>query len=129
MRILIAAALTIGLAAAAVAEEAPAGTTLSGQYEWSGPGMTGGIAATFTPSGEGTWTVEFNFVFGGHDRVYSGTAEGSLDNGKLSGTVQNEEKKRTFTFTGTVSEGTFNGTHAETTGGVARDTGTMTLAP
>jgi hypothetical protein len=50
--------------------------------------------------------------------VYSGTAEGSLSEGK----------KRTFTFTGEFDDGRFSGTHSETTGGREASTGTLTLS-
>lgn len=121
-------ALALLAAPIALAEEAST-KTLNGQYHWSGPGATGGLEAVFTPTGENSWNVDFNFTFRGKDHTYSGTAKGSLSDGKLSGTVQNEGKKRTFTFEGAFEDGTFKGTHAETTGGEPRDTGTLTLAP
>jgi hypothetical protein len=41
--------------------------------------------------------------------------------------VQNEGKGRTFTFTGSFTDGTFSGTHAEVENGKPFDTGTLTL--
>ena len=57
----------------------------------------------FTPTGEATWDVSFSFQFQG-SHTFSGTAEGSLKNGKLEGTVLNERETRSFDFRGTVKQ-------------------------
>jgi hypothetical protein len=115
--------LTIS-AGTATAEEAQ---TLTGEFIWSHRSTTGDLEAIFTPKGEGKWDVAFHFEFRGKPHVYSGTAEGSLKGGELKGTVLNESKHRTFTFTGTVTEGQFSGTHAEIGDDGAMETGTLTL--
>ncbi|ANM30095.1 hypothetical protein ABI59_11700 [Acidobacteria bacterium Mor1] len=102
--------------------------TLKGEYVWNAMDGGGPLEAVFTPTGEGQWQVDFNFSFRGEDHTYSGTAEGALGSGTLKGEVMNESKKRTFTFEGSFEDGTFSGTHAETTPGRARDTGTLTLS-
>ena len=101
--------------------------TLIGEYEWN-QGPTGEIKAVFTETGNGTWKVDFYFDFRDKPHTYSGTAEGDLSQGKLEGTVKNEDKRRTFTFSGSFEDGTFHGSHAETTRGRAGDTGTITLS-
>ncbi len=123
------------LAAIALAPAATAGdaepiadaTRLSGEYYWSERDETGALDAVFEPTGDGTWDVTFRFSFRDKPRVYTGTASGSLTDGALEGTVVNDDKKRTFTFAGTFESGSFRGSHAETTAGRERDTGTMTL--
>ena len=71
--------------------------------------------------------MTFRFSFRDKPRVYTGTATGSLTEGALEGTVVNDDKKRTFTFSGAFENGSFRGSHAEATAGRERDTGTMTL--
>ncbi len=102
--------------------------TLTGEYVWSQRGGGGGLEAVFTPTGKNTWDVEFHFEFRSKPHTYTGTAEGALGSGMLAGKVFNESKKRTFTFEGEFKNGTFQGTHAETTGGSPIDTGTLTLS-
>jgi hypothetical protein len=102
--------------------------TLNGEFNWIGRDVSGDLEAVFTPTGEGSWDVDFHFDFRGSPHVYSGTAEGSLSDGKLEGQVRNEDKKRSFTFTGSFDDGKFSGTHAETTAGREASTGTLTLS-
>lgn len=101
--------------------------TLTGEYVWSGGGTGGDLEAVFTPAAEGTWDVEFRFEHRGKPHIYTGTAEGSVSEGPLRGTVLNENKKRTFTFEGEFKDGTFRGTHSEIEEGKEKSTGTMTL--
>jgi hypothetical protein len=105
----------------------PETRTLAGEYVWSGAGKSGDLEAVFTPTGEKAWDVAFHFDFRGK-HVYSGTATGSLMEGELSGKVFNEDKNRTFTFTGRFEEGKFRGTHSEIEDGAEEATGTLTLA-
>ena len=116
------AAVSIG---PAVAEESK---TLNGKYVWSQRGGGGDLEAVFTPTGKNTWDVSFHFEFRDKPHTYSGTAEGALGQGTLSGKVFNEGQKRSFTFEGEFKNGTFEGTHAETTGSSKMSTGTLTLA-
>lgn len=101
--------------------------TLTGEYVWSSGGNSGGLEAVFTPTGEGTWDVAFHFSFRRQAHVYTGTALGSLNDGELKGKVLNENKRRTFTFRGTVEDGEFRGSHAEIANGRERKTGSLTL--
>jgi len=123
---LIVASLTTSSILAA--EEGQDTRTLTGEFHWSARDNTGTLEAIFTPTGEGLWQVDFNFSFRGKPHTYSGTAEGSLAEGELKGTVQNENKQRTFTFGGAFDGGTFEGSHAETTGDGEISTGTLTLS-
>ncbi len=101
--------------------------TFSGYYEWDAQGLSGNLEAVFTPTGESTWDVSFHFTFQG-PHTYVGTAEGSVKEGKLVGTVVNERETRKFDFRGTVNKkGKFRGTHFESTGGARRKTGTLSL--
>ena len=101
---------------------------LTGEYVWTYQGEPQDLEATFIATGKGQWEVSFDFKHRGTPHTYSGTAEGSLTEGKLEGEILNEGKNRTFTFTGEFADGTFRGTHAEITDGRAGDTGTMTLS-
>jgi hypothetical protein len=119
----VVAALVISLGLANGADEK---RTLKGNYEWTGGGKKGTLETVFTPAGEGKWDVAFHFDFRG-PHVYAGTAEGSLSGGDLKGKVQNDEKNRTFTFTGAFTDGEFRGTHAEIGDDGEQATGTLTL--
>ena len=118
------------LASFAFTAPAPDGdVTMNGSYLWTyNNGKPGDLRAVFTPNGEGKFNVSFYFKFDGQNHTYTGTAEGSLDNGALKGSVTNENKRRTFTFEGTCTNGKFEGNHAETTKGRAGRTGTMKLS-
>ena len=118
-------ALLLGLT---FAHGAPEMQTLTGEYHWSGRNASGDLEAVFTSTGDQTWDVSFHFKFRGRPHTYSGTAEGSLSQGELKGTVKNENKGRTFVFSGTVKDGKFRGTHAETEGDREQSTGTLTLS-
>lgn len=102
--------------------------TLKGSFEWTDSGKKGDLEAVFTPTGEGKWDVAFHFEFRGKPHIYAGTAEGTLADGDLKGRVLTDEKDRTFSFTGTFTEGEFHGTHAEVGDDDGeRATGTLTL--
>ena len=120
----LAAVLILSIAPAAVAEGVQ---TLTGEFVWSHRNNSGDLEAIFTETEEGRWEVEFHFTFRGKPHVFSGTAEGSLHDGELKGTVNSENKARTFTFSGTVKDGQFEGTHAEMEDGTAHRTGTLSL--
>ena len=102
-------------------------TTLTGEFVWEHGNATGDLEAVFTPTGEGSWDVAFHFTFRNKPHTYSGSAQGSLTAGALSGTVLNENKKRTFAFEGSFEDGIFNGTHAEVGDQRTSSTGTLTL--
>jgi hypothetical protein len=123
--ILLVAALMLVLPATPV--EAEDSETLKGRFLWS-KGPEGDLEAVFTPTGPDAWDVSFHFRFRGRDHVYSGTAQGSLAEGELKGTVKNEDERRSFTFSGRVKDDKFEGAHSETTGGSTRSTGTLTLS-
>ena len=116
-------------AEAALVQETPRVRVLQGSF--TAPQFQDGarpLRAEFTPSGrEGRWEVVFHFRFNGAQHAYRGTAEGSLDQGALRGSVQGG-RRRTFSFAGNLSGGVFEGTHAEEGGrrGGGR-TGRLTL--
>ena len=102
-------------------------TTLEGAFVWENGNTTGDLEAVFTPTSDGQWDVSFHFEFRGRPHVYSGSASGNLSDGRLEGRVLNDNKKRTFTFEGSFTDGEFNGTHVEVGDKKSRSTGTLTL--
>ena len=54
------------------------------------------MTASGNPTGEGAWDVSFRFVFRKRPHTYSGSAQGSLSEGRLEGRVLNESKQRTL---------------------------------
>ena len=101
--------------------------TLTGEWVWYEASSRGTLESVFTPTRDGEWNVAFHFTFRGRAHVFTGTARGSLSDGALEGTVLNDTRKRTFTFSGTFTNGTFQGTHAEIEDGRAYEMGTLTL--
>ena len=101
--------------------------TLEGEFVWN-QGGEGRLKAVFTAVGKEKWKVDFHFNFRNRSHTYSGTAEGSLNEGELKGKVKNESRQRTFTFAGEFEDGRFRGRHQETNSGRARQTGTLTLS-
>ncbi len=88
---------------------------MQGSYKWvrKKKETSGTITATFTPAGDNKWTVVFKFDWNKTPHIYTGTATGTLTDGKIEGKVLNDKKKRTFTFTGTVKDGTLKASHKE----------------
>ena len=129
--LLLAAALlaTPLLTAPPPAAAAAATHTLTGSYLWEQGGDRGPLEAVFTPAGDLRWDVSFHFEHGGSNHTYTGTAEGHLDEGALSGKVQADRRRRTFTFRGEFKNGKFSGTHAEVMGNDQQRTGTFTMSP
>ena len=104
-----------------------AALTLNGEFAWDAY-ERGKLKAVFTPAGDERWDVAFHFHWSGQPRVFSGTAEGSLTEGKLEGEVRTENKRRTWVFRGSFEDGRFRGSHAEVSSrGRERDTGSLTL--
>ncbi len=112
---------------ASAASGADGPRTFKGEFTWSQRNHTGDIEAIFTPTGNGTWDVAFHFLFRDQPHVYAGTASGELSAGELQGTVQNENKERTFRFRGQIEDGKFEGRHVEVDGTDEQETGTLTL--
>lgn len=131
---LLALVALTALPVVAEGDAAPAAedVTKTGTYAWEREDKTiaGDLKAIFTPVADGEWKVAFHFDWDDGPHVYAGTAKGNLNQGELSGEVENdnEERKATFRFTGTVRKGTFNGTHAVLTKeGELKDMGKLTL--
>ncbi len=122
--IVVGSCLLLGAVGGIVAQDS---RTLTGEFVWTDRDRSGDLEAIFTATGEETWDVSFHFTFRETPHTYSGTAEGSLTGGDLKGTVLNEDKKRTFTFSGSFKDGTFHGTHAEVGSEKSHATGTLTL--
>ena len=121
----IAAALCLPVTALDAAEST---RTFSGDYVSAFQSGRQPLTAVFTSKGDKRWDVVFHFKFHGRKHAYEGTAEGSLDEGTLGGTVKNESGQRTFTFEGQLRDGAFRGTHAELKRTGERRTGSLTLA-
>ncbi len=102
----------------------------AGSYKWirKKGEKQGTVTADFTPDGEGKWKVKFYFKWGKKDHIYTGTAKGSVEDGKLAGAVLNDTKKRSFTFEGIVKDGTLTGTNKENTKGRTKDTGSIVMS-
>jgi len=102
--------------------------TLTGEFIWNNEGQSGEIEAIFTGTTDGHWDVAFHFIWEDEPHIWAGTAEGSLTDGDLKGSViTDHESKGTFVFEGTFKDGKFTGTHASMRSGERDDTGTMTL--
>lgn len=124
------AALTLVLVALAPSFPASADDgkqTLTGLFDSGFQDKVRPLRAVFTPTGERTWDVVFYFKFNGRDHQYKGIAEGGLREGSLSGRVENEGGRRTFTFRGAFEKGTFKGEHFEISRGREVKTGSLTL--
>ncbi len=110
----------------------PAGdeVTLTGEFLWKHMNHKGDLDAVFTKTGDGAWGVEFRFVWEGEPHAFRGTADGSLTDGELSGSIvtTNPQRPQTFFFAGRFERGRFTGTHtALQTSGGTHPTGTLTL--
>ncbi len=105
-------------------------TTLTGNFTSGFQDGPEPLRAVFTPldepGEEGDFDVVFYFRFNGQRHEYRGSAWGTLD-GELRGRVQNETRRRTFTFEGEFDGQTFKGTHAEISRRGERRTGNLTL--
>jgi hypothetical protein len=115
------------LALPSLAADRAAQRTLTGTYVWGSGDDRGPLEAVFTPAGDGHWNVDFHFEHSGSAHTYSGTADGQLGQGTLSGRVTSEGRRRVFTFRGEFRNGRFSGTHSEVMGGEEEPTGTLTL--
>lgn len=102
--------------------------TLTGSFRWEQGDEEGRVRAIFTPAGEGHWNVEFHFKWSGAAHTYIGTADGHLDDGALTGRVESDGRRRTFTFRGECQDGKFSGTHAELVDNQEYRTGTLTMS-
>ena len=120
----VVAALVISLGLVTSADEK---RTLKGTFDWTDSGKKGNLEAVFTPTGQGKWDVAFHFEFQGQPHTYAGTAAGTLTGGDLKGRVLSDRQNRTFSFTGTFTEGVFHGSHAEIEDDGGHPTGTLTL--
>jgi len=128
--VLLLTAMAIGFGSVGADESAtvaePQARTLNGEFAWSDR-STGPLEAVFEPAGDDTWNVSFFFEFRGKPHTYTGTATGNLESGTLEGRVQNEDKRRTWEFSGDFEGGTYNGEHWEIFGDDRSLTGTLTL--
>lgn len=97
---------------------------MAGTYVWSNqPKNPGTVAATLVKTKDGHYDVSFDFDFRKKKHTYSGTCSSDTKTNILGGEVQNKQKKRTFSFTGTLINGVFTGTHKEG----KRNTGTISM--
>lgn len=127
LRLGLSLVFALSLVSPAFATAEPATQTLKGTYVWDQGEESGTLEAVFTPDGDGHWKVAFHFTFQGQSHVYSGTADGKLDHGSLSGRVQTDSGKGVFTFKGEVKDGKFQGSHARLSAGNEERTGTLSL--
>ena len=106
---------------------------LEGGFIWHRPegNLDGKLKAVFTSTGANRWDVSFRFKWDDKPHVWTGTAEGDLKSGNLSGEVVSDDDQKTeFQFDGTFDGGEYNGTHAQVRkNGGLRETGTLSLGP
>ena len=101
----------------------------TGEYQWK-DGGNDRLVATFTPDGEESWKVKFEFDWNGKDYTWKGKATGSLTDGSsFEGTARSKNGRRQWRFTGAIDDqGRLTGSHTEITGGRNYETGTFELA-
>jgi hypothetical protein len=106
---------------------------LEGGFVWhhTEGNLEGKLEAVFTSTGANQWKVSFHFNWEEVPHVWSGTAQGNLRSGDLSGeVVSDDDQQAEFKFKGTFEGGRFNGTHAQVRkNGGLRATGTLSLGP
>ena len=105
--------------------------TIEGTYNWSAQGdRQHTVTAVFNETAPGKYSVDFSFTWGDKAHVYKGTAEGSLSDGKLIGSVRaDDQPNRQFGFNGTSVKGVFSGDHHEKRGNHEAGTGKITWKP
>ena len=105
--------------------------TIEGTYNWSAQGdRQHTVTAVFNETAPGKYSVDFSFTWGNKAHVYKGTAEGSLSDGKLIGSVRaDDQPNRQFGFNGTSVKGVFSGDHHEKRGNHEAGTGKITWKP
>lgn len=97
--VLVAAVFMMPAFLVALTAEESAKKILTGTYTWEGGEPTSGLTAEFTPAGEGHWKVTFRVKSEGGSSSYSGTADGKLGEGPLTGRVENDATRQTaFAF-------------------------------
>jgi hypothetical protein len=104
--------------------------TLEGGFVWEREDgdHEGDLKATLTPTGDGEWTVAFDFDWEDGPHTYTGTCSGSLD-GEFSGDIVSDgDGEMQFKFSGKFEDGKFSGTHNFVTKeGELKHAGTLTL--
>jgi len=112
--------------AKAAAKPAEGQQTLAGTFYWSSkrnqrPEMT----VVLTPKGPGEWDAQFTPQWNNKGLNFTGAMQGSLDNGKVTGTAKNGN--RSWRFEGAAQNGQIICKHYETTGGKEQFTGEFTV--
>ena len=116
----------VALGSVALAADEVEVRQFDGRWRWDANGDSGRMDVYFAETDEGVFEVAFRFSYMG-EHVYRGSAEGSLDEGELSGKVYNEDETRSFYFRGRFRKGKLNGSHFETSDGGRRKTGSFSL--
>jgi len=126
--------LTVLAVSAAGAHAAGDAVTLKGDFTWGKPkkgkpAKGDKVSAVFTAKEAGKYDVVFTAKWKKKDQVFKGTAEGSLDNGKLTGKATYKDG-RTWTFKCDVKDGQATGTHYAFKKGTEskRSNGTLTIS-
>ena len=106
---LMVAVLVLAAGAAVADTEKP--QTFSGSYDWT-DGSVDDLKAVFQPDGEDAWTVTFDFTWNGKPHTWTGTAQGSLEDGtEVTGTAT--DGNRNWVFEGSIKDGVMSGVHRE----------------
>jgi len=88
---------------------------LSGTYKSIKYG-SGPLTGIFTKIASKKYNAVFKFVWKKKNYIYTGTLEGNLTKGDISGIIFNKTKKRRFIFKAKAANGKISGTQWETYG-------------
>ena len=81
--------------------------TIKGTFEWDhAKGQKHDLVGTLTKSSDNSWKITWNFTWGRNTPLtYVGVVHGNLMNGQISGTGDDLQRKRNFSFEGTATDG------------------------
>ena len=89
---------------------------LHGTFTWANErGQSHELEAKLTPTGTNAWQVVWNFNWKQHPLTFTGTVQGDLRHGPVTGTGDMADGKRRFTFEGTAQDGAIKFEHYEVT--------------
>lgn len=91
--------------------------SVKGSFEWvNKPGERHELRGTLRALATGGWKAEWHFDWGRRPMSYEGTVTGDINNGPVSGTGVDAQRKRTFSFEGTARNGAWTFDCFEITG-------------
>lgn len=111
-------------------ENAPAANgavAMAGTFTRGKAGKRTDLKAAFTPKANNEYDVVFTCRWGNKDCTFKGSAQGSLNDGKVSGKATLSGSKRTWKFEGTAQNGELACKHWELKGANEELTGEFTV--